>query len=130
MCACTQFMDNSNSLAPPAGQSCKYITCCNFWTVGRNFKNLVSLESLGQAESNAPYDVIFRLESFSAILNFVKINKNDATPTILVPSSRNFHEGILGLRYIYPESPGTIDQTGSKQEAIKFGGEVAKQEVS
>ena len=77
---------------------------------------------MDQDESNAPYDVIFRLESFSAILNFVKINKNGATPTILLGTSRNFYEGIFRLRYNYPESYGLIALTVFEQEPIKVGG--------
>ena len=49
-----------------------HVNARNFWPVSPIFKNKVPLDSLAQAEFNAPYDVIFRLIRFSAILDFVK----------------------------------------------------------
>ena len=69
----TKFhVGTSYTLAPPTGQSWTWVHARNFWPVAPIFENQVSLESLGQAEFNAPYDVIFRHDRFSAILDFVK----------------------------------------------------------
>ena len=59
-------------LAPPTGQSLKYVYARNFWTVRPKFTSKVPLESLDHAESNTPYDVMMRRDRFSAILDFVK----------------------------------------------------------
>jgi hypothetical protein len=49
---------NPTALAPPTGQSCTCIHVYNFRPIHPIFTNQVSLDSLNQAEFNAPYDVI------------------------------------------------------------------------
>ena len=86
----------STSLAPPTGQSWRYISACNFWTVHRIFKNLVSLESLDHAEFNAPHDVNFRHDRFSAILKNVENAKKVSRVTIFDRLSWKLVYGIFG----------------------------------
>ena len=66
---------NKHALAPPMGQSFRYICAHNFWPVGPIFKNKVPLDSLDHADFNAPYDVIMRHNRFSAIFDFVESAK-------------------------------------------------------
>ena len=75
------------ALAPPTGQSWTCIHVYNFWPIHPIFTNKVSLESLGQAEFNAPYDVILRHDGFSAILVYVKNLQNVSHITHFVQSS-------------------------------------------
>ena len=60
------------TLAPPIGQSWTCIHVNNFWPIHPMLTDKASLESLGQAEFNAPYDVILRQDRFSAILVYVQ----------------------------------------------------------
>ena len=60
------------TLAPPIGQSWTCIHVNNFWPIHPLLTDKASLESLGQAEFNAPYDVILRQDRFSAILVYVQ----------------------------------------------------------
>ena len=76
------------ALAPATGQSSTCINVYNFRPIHRIFTDKISLDSLGQAEFNAPYPVILRHDGFSAILFYVK-NLQNATPiTDFVQSSR------------------------------------------
>ena len=92
----------------------------------------VSLESLGQAEFNAPYDVVFRREGFSAVLVYVK-NLQNATPiTNVVQSSQHFAQmifrpcltknikQIFKFKTVWPRQPIKFDREAAKQEASQF----------
>ena len=83
------------ALAPPTGQSWTCIHVYNFWPIHPIFTTKVSLESLGQAEFNAPYDVILRHDKLSAILVYVKNLQNVSHITHFVQSSPNLAHMLL-----------------------------------
>ena len=66
------WVSGSRALAPPTGQSWTRVHVCHVWPIHPIYTIQVSLESLGRAEFNAPYDVILRHDGFSAILDFSK----------------------------------------------------------
>ena len=81
---CTQVQDSPISptsqfqvasptaLAPPTGQICTCIHVYNFRPIHPIFTNQALLDSLNQAEFNAPYDVILPHDGFSAICVYVE----------------------------------------------------------
>ena len=83
------------ALAPPIGQSWTCIHVNNFWPIHPILTNKVSLESLGQAEFNAPYDVILRQDRFSAILVYVQNLQKASHPTNFDQSSRNLADMFI-----------------------------------
>ena len=60
------------ALAPPTGQICTCIHVYNFRPIHPIFTNQALLDSLNQAEFNAPYDVILPHDGFSAICVYVE----------------------------------------------------------
>ena len=87
------------------------------------------MDSLAQAEFNAPYDVIFRLIRFSAILDFVKNTSNVSPP-------RNFHQsaqnsvGSISIPLSTRSPRGLLIFASVRSlHPIENGGEAAKQEV-
>ena len=89
------WVSNSIPLAPPPVQSCTYVYANNFWTIRARNKILFSLDSLAQADSIAPYDVIFRHENFPAILNFPKKLLFRTPPRPLLWFSRKLNQIIF-----------------------------------
>ena len=127
---CKFHTSSMHTLAPSTGQSCTHVSANNFWLIWSKFTSLVPLDSLDQADSNAPYDVTMRHDRFSAILNFIK-KLQIATPlsNFMQPASNFAHmitrpTFIQGLLYILQILTVWVS------EPIKFSGEDAKQEVT
>ena len=111
---------NKHALAPPTGQSFRYICAHNFWPVGPIFNNKVPLDSLDHADFNAPYDVIMRHNWFSAIFDFVESAKKvsrvaifdwfswKSTQTIVRPIRTKFIEWIFQCRLCLPATDNQI----------------------
>ena len=111
---------NKHALAPPTGQSFRYICAHNFWPVGPIFKNKVPLDSLDHADFNAPYDVIMRHNRFSAIFDFVESAKKvsrvaifdwfswKSTQTIFRPIRTKVIEWIFQCRLCLPATANQI----------------------
>ena len=96
MCNVTKLhVGSKHSIAPPTGQSSRYICACNSWTVSPIFKNKVPLESLDHREFNAPYDVIMRHDRFSAILENVKSEKKVSEVANFAGFSRKSAQSIF-----------------------------------
>ena len=87
-------VSKSLPLAPPSVQSCTHVYANNFWTRWARNKIIFFSDSLAQADSIAPYDVIFRHENFSAILNFPKNLLFRTPPRPLLRFSRNLNQII------------------------------------
>ena len=126
----TKFhVGTSNPLAPPTGQSWTCVYARNFWPVCPIFKNQVVLDSLDLPEFNAPYDVIFRHDGFSAILDFIKNTWKPTTLTNFVRPTPNLTWSIHRicfantLLFVF----GSI--TVRSKQRIEIRGEAAKQEV-
>ena len=113
-------VSNSMSLAPPTVQSCTHVYVNNFWTVCPRNKILSSTNSLAQADSIAPYDVIFRHENFSAILNFTKNLLFRTPPRLFVRFSRKLNHVISRPCWQKVIKIKLIRQTGFDKIANEF----------
>jgi hypothetical protein len=85
-------VSNSFPLAPPTVQSFTHVYADNFWTVRARIKILFSSDSWAHDDSIAPYDVIFRHNSFPAILNFPKNLLFRTPPRPLLRISRKLNQ--------------------------------------
>ena len=122
-------VSNSIPLAPPAVQSCTYVYVNNFWTVRVRNKILFSSDSLAHDESIAPYDVIFRHENFSAILNFLKNLLFRTPPRPLLRFSRKLNQIIFRPCWQKVMEFESVSQTVFDKHANEFYVVLAKIDI-
>ena len=131
MCNVTKLhVGSKHSIAPPTGQSFRYICAYNFWTVSPIFKTKVSLDSLDHSEFNAPYDVIICPDRFCAILDYVKSETNCSVAANLTDSHENRHR-VYSDQYAQKSLDGFFNfHFVCELQPIEISGEGADFDVS
>ena len=123
-------MSKSFPLAPPTVQSFTHVSANNFWTTRARNKILFSSDFWAQGDSIAPYDVIFRHNNFSAILNFPKNLLFQTPPRPLLQFPRKLNQIIFRPCRQKVMEFVLIHQTVLEYRANKFYVALAKTDTS